>query len=81
MPRGKRVLPKDIMFKGTHRQFKQVKRAQLRNLENALNLLYCGSAYAPMGPVMRGEHRLYVGDIQDLINAWRKRMSVKEWGR
>jgi hypothetical protein len=90
MPRGKRSLPEGITFKGTHRQFKQRKRAELRELRKAFNRVAHGCALTPIRrvevvqtfvPTRERMKSIYIGDIGDVIDEWIRHCSVKEWGR
>jgi hypothetical protein len=89
MPRGKRSLPEGITFKGTHRQFKQQKRAELRAVKKALRAVAHGCALTPIrrlevdrgmaGAFMPGY--VYMSDVQNIVDQWIKQCSVKNWGR
>ena len=58
------------------RDFKALKRAQLRNLKTALDAVRCGCAYAPLfahdGPITQ---------IESLIEELQSEWSAKKWGR
>jgi hypothetical protein len=91
MPRGKRSLPEGITFKGTHRQFKQQKRAELRALKSAFKKVQHGCALTPIRRVELPSHHImtlgsstravYIGDVGDVLDEWIKACSVKNWGR
>ena len=57
----------------SHRAFKARKRWHLANVARALDDLNTGSAFLPF--------YAEVDEVRNRITAWRKALSVKEWGR
>ena len=73
----KRKLPDWIP--GTHRAWKQKKRAEWKEVERAFERFWRGSAYVPFEKDDDGTSDLY--HMRVLMGRMRRKLSAKEWGR
>jgi len=80
-PNGKTGVPKGVLSNmgiQTTRQYKEVKRYELKAVIDAVDVLQFGSAFMP-GCYYSCENE--IAEINRHLRSLKKKLSVKEWGR